>query len=79
MLKFFFLLLIIGIQIQTNIGSPLEDNSHKLNVTEIPSNSYTNTMKWIAFSLLSPHIITKISWSIKDNLFNNPILGIFEG
>ena len=56
-----------------------EDNSQKIDLTEIPSKAYTNSMKWIGFSLSSPHIITKISWSIKDQFSQNEIFGIFEG
>ena len=75
MLKFLFLLI---------LSKPyflilLEDNSLKIDLIEIPSKTYTNSMKWIGFSLSSPHIITKISWSIKDQFSQNEIFGIFEG
>ena len=79
MSKFIFLLLIIEIVTQTNNSPSLEDNSQKLNLTEIPSVNYTNSIKWIGFSLSSPYIITKIIWSFKDNFTQNQLLGIFEG
>ena len=79
MSKFLYLLLIIGILSKPNFLSFLEDNSQKLDLTEMPLLSYTNSLKWIGFSLSSPHIITKISWTNEDISSPNEIFGIFEG
>jgi hypothetical protein len=76
MSKFLYFLLIILLQ---NSLSDLDDVSQKINLTEVLTTSYTNSIKWIGFSLPSPHIITKISWTYKDNFTQNEILGIFEG
>ena len=76
MSKFLYFLLIILLQ---NSLSDLDDVSQKINLTEVLTTSYTNSIKWIGFSLPSPHIITKISWIYKDNFTQNEILGIFEG
>ena len=79
MSKFLYLLLIIGILTKPNFLSFLEDNSQKLDLTEMPLMSYTNSLKWIGFSLSSPHVITKISWTNEDISSQNEIFGIFEG
>ena len=79
MSKFLYLLLIIGILSKPNFLSFLEDNSQKLDLTEMPLMSYTNSLKWIGFSLSSPHVITKISWTNEDISSQNEIFGIFEG
>ena len=76
MSKFVFLLLLKIIFLPNTLS---QNNSQKLDITEIPSTSYTNNIKWIGFSLSSPHIITKISWTYKDNFSANEIFGIFEG
>jgi hypothetical protein len=79
MSKFLFLLLIIGIFSKPNFLSFLEDNSQKLDLNEIPSSIYANSLNWIGFSLSSSHVITKISWSFKELNSQNEIFGIFEG
>ena len=79
MSKILFLLLIIGIFSKPNFLSFLEDNSQKLDLNEIPSSIYANSLNWIGFSLSSSHVITKISWSFKELNSQNEIFGIFEG
>ena len=76
MSKFVFLLLLEIILFPNGLS---QDNSQKLDVTEIKSTSYSNYIKWIGFSLSSKHIITKISWTYKNNFFVNEIFGSFEG
>ena len=61
--KFIIIFLIIEIILFPKALS--EVNSQKLVLTEIIPTIYTNSMKWIGFSLSSPHVITKISWTYK--------------
>jgi hypothetical protein len=79
MSKFLFLLLIIGIFSKPNFLSFLEDNSQKLDLNEIPSSIYANSLNWIGFSLSSSHVITKISWSFENEEVQMEQFGIFEG
>ena len=79
MSKFLFLLLIIGILSKQNFLSFLKESSQKIDLIEIPSSSYTNSLRWVGFFLSSPHVITRISWTFKSNTFQNEMFGIFEG
>ena len=79
MSKFLFLLLIIGILSKQNFLSFLKESSQKIDSIEIPSSSYTNSLRWVGFFLSSPHVITRISWTFKSNTFQNEMFGIFEG
>jgi len=73
------LLLIIGILSKQNFLSFLKESSQKIDLIEIPSSSYTNSLRWVGFFLSSPHVITRISWTFKSNTFQNEMFGIFEG
>ena len=79
MSKFLFLHLIIGILSKQNFLSFLKESSQKIDLIEIPSSSYTNSLRWVGFFLSSPHVITRISWTFKSNTFQNEMFGIFEG
>ena len=79
MSKFLFLLLIIGILSKQNFLSFLKESSQKIDLIEIPSSSYTNSLRWVGFFLSSPYVITRISWTFKSNTFQNEMFGIFEG
>ena len=79
MSKFLFLLLIIGILSKQNFLSFLKESSQKIDLIEIPSSSYTNSLRWVGFFLSSPHVITRISWTFTSNTFQNEMFGIFEG
>ena len=80
MSKFILLVLILGIFSKPNFLSFAEENSKKLELTEIEATSYSNSMKWVGFSLPSPSVITKISWS-KENAATTPneMFGMFQG
>jgi hypothetical protein len=73
------LLLIIGILSKQNFLSFLKESSQKIDLIEIPSSSYTNSLRWVGFFLSSPYVITRISWTFKSNTFQNEMFGIFEG
>ena len=76
MSKLLLLILVIGVFSKPHFLSFAED-SKKLDLTEMETGSYTNKLKWVAFSLPSPYIITKISFANKEG--KNQIFGIFEG
>ena len=76
MSKLLLLILVIGVFSKPHFLSFAED-SKKLDLTEMETGSYTNKLKWVAFSLPSPYIITKISFTNKEG--QNQIFGIFEG
>ena len=76
MSKLLLLILVIGVFSKPHFLSFAED-SKKLDLIEMETGSYTNKLKWVAFSLPSPYIITKISFTNKEG--QNQIFGIFEG
>ena len=76
MSKLLLLILVIGVFSKPHFLSFAED-SKKLDLTEMETGSYTNKLKWVAFSLPSPHVITKISFTNTGG--QNQIFGIFEG
>ena len=76
MSKLLLLILVIGAFSKPHFLSFAED-SKKLDLTEMETGSYTNKLKWVAFSLPSPHVITKISFTNTGG--QNQIFGIFEG
>ena len=76
MSKLLLLILVIGAFSKPHFLS-FAEGSKKLDLTEMETGSYTNKLKWVAFSLPSPHVITKISFSNTGG--QNQIFGIFEG
>ena len=76
MSKLLLIILVIGVFSKPHFLSFAED-SKKLDLTEMETGSYTNKLNWVAFSLPSPHVITKISFTNTGG--QNQIFGIFEG
>ena len=76
MSKLLLIILVIGVFSKPHFLSFAED-SKKLDLTEMETGSYTNKLTWVAFSLPSPHVITKISFTNTGG--QNQIFGIFEG
>lgn len=80
MSKVLLLILILGVFSKPNFLSFADGDSKKLELTEIESTAYSNNMKWVGFSLSSPCIITKISWSKKNaTITPNEMFGMFQG
>ena len=76
MSKLLLIILVIGVFSKPHFLSFAED-SKKLDLTEMETGTYTNKLKWVAFSLPSPYVITKISFTNTEG--QNQIFGIFEG